>query len=538
MAVIVSFAILLAVGLTTFRDYGISTNEIAYRRNHQKQFTYLKTLWQNARKNVRFDQDEYTHGMIFELGARYIEDSLGLKDGRERLFERHLLGFLAFFLAALASYAIYLRAFGSWWLAYVGTVFLVLIPQLYCDAFLNGVDIPFFSFYTVATWTLIRYLDKADLKNAILHAVASGFAMGMRLAGGMMVLTTVLFAAGQGVLESRRAANRPLSWMRLAVTLAAYLAVSAELLFLLWPVLWFDPMGTLPEALRMSLYASGDVAWQQTDAAHASPVGAGSLPVWMMATTPPLFGILFVAGLGAALYRILRPSPGAVPGRRDVLLFFCLLFTPFALSLVSHTVDFGLLRHFYFILPAAMFFVLCGLSCVVRLIRSLQSIIWRRLLAATAIIAVGVTIADAIGVLVEAHTYERVYRSELCHAWSALNVSDPAVQLEERCTAERKALEYIVSHDNDPVITVYGTFQLKHSSCPLSAVALLPSDRRRLFVGQPAVAKYAVCAGPPVMNDRCCVVADEDGPRQLAVKEKCFSLTFRGQRVITVYRLW
>lgn len=524
--VTVFFALLLLVGLTTFRDYGVYRDEMACRSGCQKLIDYLKTLRDPRRVPVTLSNFHMRHGVVFDAVARATTNLLGLRDARDVLFARHLLGFLTFWAGVAMFFALCTRLFGSWRLSLCASLALTLVPQLYCDAFINNADVPFMSLYIAATLTLVHYLDRPDLKHALLHALASGLAVGMRMAGGIIVLTGILFA----IACNARGRASKVSVGERAAGLGVYVLVTVQVVFLLWPSLWADPLHAVPNAVFRSVFS-------QLDPDTLGTADPSYLPLCFLATMPLLYSVSLFAGVGLSTWHVLRPLPDFPISRRHAALCLFLLAAPIAISLALRTRNYGLLRHFYFLLPTVIVFMIAALTCIWRAICALRPTPVRYILASAAILSVALSAVDAMCILVQAHTFENAYRNPLFQKLAATRVQELVSGSDEECIAERKALDYIVARDSDRHIGVCGPLPLNDSERLMGSMALAPADRDRLRLAAPSAARYAICGGDVPLLDGRCVLLTERGMQILPVKALYYALTFRGRRVISVYRL-
>ena len=135
------FMAFLALGLSVFKDYGVSVDEPAMRLvsvtnlNHIAHKFNLTSIINNeslAQFPKRLDQiTDRDYGVIFELPAAFMEHALDLREERDIYHARHLLTFLFFFAGVFAVYRIAQRRFNDWRIGVLAATFLILSPRIF-----------------------------------------------------------------------------------------------------------------------------------------------------------------------------------------------------------------------------------------------------------------------------------------------------------------------------------------------------------------------------------------------------------------------
>src|SRR4029453_11921914 len=99
---------------------------------------------------------------------------------------------------------------------------LVLSPVIFGHAFFNSKDLPFLTFFVVAMYSLVRFIDRPRLATAVVHAIASGWLIAIRVVGLLVALLTMTAV----IWMALRAPAGPNRWRRLA-SIGPYVVVTA-----------------------------------------------------------------------------------------------------------------------------------------------------------------------------------------------------------------------------------------------------------------------------------------------------------------------
>src|SRR3989344_5107259 len=235
------FVAFFLLGLSVFRDYGVSWDEPRNRENGLVAFNYVA---QGAREIFGYFARDY--GTAFELPLVMIERVFKVSDPYRIFQMRHFFTFLLFFVSVLIFYKLGREFFASRWLGLLGASFLVLSPRIFADSFYNSKDIALLSLFIISGCTFHRFFKKPSMISAALHAASSAYLADIRLVGLLMPIFTFVFIAGDFILipEKRK------EWKRQLAVLGAYAALFLFFLVLFWPLLWEDPAANFWNTLR------------------------------------------------------------------------------------------------------------------------------------------------------------------------------------------------------------------------------------------------------------------------------------------------
>lgn len=344
-----AFAAFLIVGVFAHRDYGVSADEPAMRKFGNDAFEYIF-----RGGAVPTEQDWAFFNPVVQVGMRGLELGLGLADGADIWFMRHIVAFLMFFFTIVAFYYIARLRFSNWKMPMLGSAMFMLSPRLFAHGFYNPKDVPAMLFFTMSALTLLRLLEKMTISRLLTHAIATAALISMRPFGLMMPALAMMFLC---------AARRNAAAKKVASG-AAYLLVLALILILVWPLLWHDPIHGLIGALfnNTSRFGGGFYFGRQIS---DSGVPWHYLPVWIGVTTPVVYSFFFVIGLATQwVVFIMKPLSllREKPASGLAVMWFSL---PVAALTILPIGVFDEWRHMLFLYPAFLLIALEGMQWLI-----------------------------------------------------------------------------------------------------------------------------------------------------------------------------
>jgi Dolichyl-phosphate-mannose-protein mannosyltransferase len=468
------FLALLLLGLSSYRDYGISWDEANQRLTGAVTIKYLAETFYIPAFMTPWEQDvpslaEYRdqdYGVAFEAPAFALERIFRLQDSRDIYMFRHLLTFLVYFAGVCAVYRLAQRRFSDWRIGLLSALFLVLTPRFFAESFYNCKDIVFMAVFAAAMNTTISFVLQPRVKTALIHALATAVAIDVRL-------MALLFVAVSVMLLIIRLLRRELQLRRTCLVLAVYMLVASGLVILMWPYLWSSPLLHFWEAFRhMRRFR-----WGAEVRYMGAFIRAKALPwhysfTWISITTPVLYLALFVIGVYAICRQIVARGMKLWQddGELQDLVFLGLFFAPIFAVVRSHSTLYDGWRQLYFIYPA---FLLVATKGWVMLwsIKSTRNVHKTGLITLTAI-SVFLTAVW----MWKAHPLQNVY----FNIFAGTNVM-ARYDLDYWGLANRRALEYILENDHSPVVTVGADNAM--SPLGYSFLMLKPEDRARVRLG-------------------------------------------------------
>jgi hypothetical protein len=437
------FLLLLLLGISSYRDYGISWDETKQRLTGAVTLKYLVEAFHVPASRVPWKErlpslanyPDRDYGVAFEAPAFALEQLLRLKDVRDVYIFRHLLTFLVFFGGVCAVYRLAHRRFLDWRIGLLSGLFLVLTPRLFAESFYNSKDMVFMAVFAVAMNTTISFVLRPCVNTAFVHALGTAVAIDVRIMAFFLMV------------------------------------VSVALVVVMWPYLWSRPLGHFVQAFRNMAH----FRWGGELRYMGAFIKATALPwhytfTWIAITTPLFYLVLFVVGVFFTCRQIV--TRGMKLWQYDAelqdIVFLVLFFGPIGAVIAFHSVLYNGWRQLYFIYPAFLLLATKGWVVVWSVGRA-GSRYKISLLILTTISVVWTAVW-----MWKAHPLENVYFNAL----AGKNVR-ARYEMDYWGLGNRKALEYILQHDRSPVITVWAD-----SVTPLekSVFMLKPDDRRRISI--------------------------------------------------------
>jgi hypothetical protein len=466
------FLLLLLLAISRYRDYGISWDETRQRLTGAVTLKYVaeafhvpasKAPWMERLPSLATYQDR-DYGVAFEAPAFALEQLLGLKDFRDVYMFRHFLTFLVFFGGVYAVYRLALRRFSDWRIGLLSALFLVLTPRFFAESFYNSKDIVFMAIFAVAMNTTISFVLRPRVNTAFVHALGTAVAIDVRIMALFLMVVSV-------ALLLIRLIRRELPFGRTSLVLALYVVGTCIFVVVMWPYLWSRPLGHLVQAFKNMAHFrwGGEIRYM---GAFIQPT---ALPwhytfTWIGITTPLFYLVLFVVGVFVTCRHIVTRGVKLWQDDAELqdILFLVLFFGPIAAVVSFHSVLYNGWRQLYFIYPA--FLLLATKGWVVAWSAALT---WTRYKISLLVLTAISVVCTAMWMW-KAHPLENVYFNVL----AGKNVR-ARYEVDYWGLGDRKALEYILEHDNSPVITVWAD-----SVTPLekSLFMLKPEDRRRISI--------------------------------------------------------
>ncbi len=499
--------VLLVLGISIYRDFGVHWDEFhnQYYGHYWGRYVEraLGLTWDDSLRvpgdvledGFDFREHNSTHGPFFELLLYFSERGLlpPHADVSQIIFFRHLSVFLSWYLGAVMMYFLCKRMFANspvWGL--LGSLVYVLHPRIFADAFYNSVDTPFMVVYLASTLTLLRLLERGEVKSAALHGFVLGLLVDIRVSGLFMVALTYGALGMQAALRWRDRAAFARAWLAPAAALSA---VFAATVFAFWPFLWADPIGHLISALRASR------------GRHLGPPSPPSYTFfWIAATTPVTYLVFALVGLFVI----------GTSRRSEAVLVLLTFMIPTALTCVARPYLFNSWRHHYFLWPSLVLLCLFGLQGLVRWASTFAPQTIGRITTIALWGALAANLATTTVFMIRMHPFQYVFTSILAGDNRRLCC------LDYWGVSALEGLKYVAAHDPSEKIEVF--------LAPIHASVYLlpPKDRRRILITDHlGNARYAVTFYHESPASPFTSMADPP----------IYSLSSHGTRFLGVYRL-
>lgn len=466
------FAIFLGIGLTIYQDYGVSWDGPAQRKIGGSNVRYICEQTPICEPDDFLNQfpplpklKDRDYSPIHEIVLMTTEWQLGLTDPYDVYSMRHLLNFLFFFVGTIAFYRFVADATGDNLYGLVGAALLVLTPRIFAHAFFNTKDLAFLSGILICLYTMNRFLRNSTYKNAIVHGIATGIAIDLRIMGVVIVCCT-LGAILVNTLKSFKTARERLP------TGIAYLIVALATTVAFFPHLWKKPGANFVEIFE----AMSHFRWLVNVKFMNELIPTNQLPwyyspIWIGISTPISYLSLILAGAGIAIYTLLKQKFELWNNHQQMMTAICLaLFLgPILTVILLDSVLYDGWRQLFFVYPAAIFLAVVAVKSIVA---------WGKNRGARTGTVIGATMAiiflQNAYTMVDIHPHQNAYFNIFAGnqpSWSYDN--------DYWGISNKQALEAILAEDPSPKISVAG-----HNSGPMETASyMIPkTERKRLTI--------------------------------------------------------
>jgi hypothetical protein len=428
---------------------------------------------------------DIVHGPVVETPAAVLGHLLYPNQPWGYYAIKHGFVFLVFAAGVLALYGLGWLRFRDWRLALLGAVMLVLSPRFFAEAFYNGKDVGFMALFTVAMLAVAWLAQRPTVGRALLAAVSTGAAIGVRMPD---IMLPALAVAWLGWQLWQTPAGRPR--LRVLGITGVYVGATVAATIVWWPYLWESPLANF----RYVLGVMSRVPWPGTVLYWGKLTPAPALPwhyvlVWIIITTPLSYVVAALIGLSAILRRLWQQRLGymqAWVGQFDCVVIVWLV-GPLMAIIVFRSVVFDGWRHMYFVYPGLLLAALHGLQALGRAWhRAWQHHQRARWLWASFLGLLLLDAGRAAWFIASAYPNSQVYFSCVPAA--------TAERLFERDywgLSYRYGLEWLLSHDPSPVIKVTGP---QPSAIYVNQFILSPSQQQRIRLTNSRQARYYLTA--------------------------------------------
>jgi hypothetical protein len=469
----------LVLGLFIYKDYGFGADETVNRKNGAVTLNYTIGVinhifntdlsWRDAKvSEYSVDLNNYRdrdYGVAFDLPILIVERVLQLNDSAAQYQLRHLATHLLFLCSLCAFYFLIKDRYKNSLLALMGTGMLYLSPRFFGESFYNNKDIAFCSIFLIASYFSFNFFKKTDLKNALLAAVFTGFAIDIRI---IAIMLPVLILAAFGFKFCQVGHTRFNS--KMLTTLSVYWLTSTGITIAFWPWLWGDPFGHFIEAFRNManfrwlswvlyrghFYTANELPWYY-------------LPGYIIVTTPFVYLFFSAIGIFAFIRRYFVTKLRSLTDNDVVdLIFMGCLIAPLGAAIVLKSTVYDGWRQFYFIYPAILYLAIRGLQ-------SCWLIKYQRVLTRGVMVCVLALNTAYIGWwLLQNHPNQHTYFNVLAGKAWAKNF-----EVDYWGVTNVQALKYILNCDESPNIKIGA---LGFTALPQALLLLPEFDRNRVNV--------------------------------------------------------
>jgi len=521
ICIIAFFLAYFIIGISLYKDYGVSWDEPTHRQIAMVSAKYLAGVFVPGFRNEEIaslpDLADYSarqYGVVFDLPMYVAEKLLGYEGNMpEAYYLRHLCTFLLFYISVVFFFLIVKNRFKSWIAGLAACLFLILSPRIFADSF-YGKDVVFLSLLIIAIYFFINFLQRKTISSAVLFALTTALTIDQRITGAFIPFIALLMSA-LDILKSDKPFHKLPGKLFPVFT---YIIFCLVFIFIFWPYLWPDPLGNLINSFTVmnrfpitydvlylgSFIKSTEVPWHY-------------IPVWIMITIPLIYTLFFLIGFFRIVQAIIRNGLGLYSGdeeKQDVL-FLLLFFVPLVAVIVFNSALYDGWRHMYFLYAPFLLVAMTGLNKLIEIMK--RGISFRDKVAAIflTIVIAGSVVSTAYQIM-KHHPWQNVYFNLL----TGKNAGEK-FELDYWGLSFRRGLEYIAANDKRPLIKLSANV-----SPPLinNAIFLDRRDIKRLRLTGVDQADYFLT------NYRW-------HPQEYFLHQEVFTVNVDNQKILSVFKL-
>ena len=367
------FFIFFILGLSIYKDYGISVDEPFQRSLGYYWYIHLLELFSDNSELINTVQEKFEtmywsnhlnegkliqYGIFFDTLAVFLEEILNIKGNQNIFFFKHLLTFFLFFLSSIFFYKITFERFKNNFYSIIFTFFYLSSPRIFAESFYNSKDIVFMSLTVCALYFALKSFFNFNYKNLFFFSLFAALATNVRIMGifvfGLFFVFLLLSCLEEKYFFKKNIAKIIFSSFSFLI-----------LTYSFWPFLWNSPITNFIFTLK----SFANFEWSGNGILYLGKYFKGSnlpwhyIPIWIIVTTPIILTLFFLIGFlktGAILSKnILNLSEKNRLWKNSnekkdffILLFFLL---PIFLVIFLNSTLYGGRRHLYFIYPGFVY---------------------------------------------------------------------------------------------------------------------------------------------------------------------------------------
>ena len=307
------FSIFFITGIFTFKDYGVTGDEVFERQTGFYWLNYVLgfTPFDNIKSiaAIKFEEikgftlpkteDNPFYGVIFSLPAAFLEVIFNIEDSKNYYHLYHFLNFTLFFIASIFFYKLLSNRFLNNNIALIGTLFFILSPRIYASSFYNNKDLVFLSLATIALYYCFKSLEKINYKNLLIFSIFAAMCTSSRIFGIIFPVFFSIFYFLSFLPNTKIIKN---------LKFIGFFLISYFLfLILFWPELWSNPVENLFLSFKYFKFFDGFSIkmFFKGEYIHSSYLPYSYIFTWILITTPILYILLFFIGYFVIFKRFL-----------------------------------------------------------------------------------------------------------------------------------------------------------------------------------------------------------------------------------------
>ncbi|MCL1940495.1 MAG: hypothetical protein FWG09_01025 [Synergistaceae bacterium] len=372
----VLIALYIAIGLFVIKDYGVHFDEPTERYTSLVQYKYVmgKVMdFSKSNDDVKnfieeiselSDYPDRFYGTALHFPLVIIEHINDFKILPPQIYlMRHIYNFLNYALGACCFFLILRRRYPKGPAAFFGILMYFLYPRFFAESFYNNKDILFFSWYVISVFFALNYLEKPDsMIRMFLFAAAAAICTNTRILGISVITLVIVYLTVLHIKEKKPAIRIFSRCIFLSLSfIGGYILIS--------PYTWESPVQAIIDTFFHFLhYAKWDYTQFYLGEMISANVPWHYIPVWMGATVPVLYQVLFTVGNVAAAAAIIKKNEEKQFDLMYDSFFMCLFFLSLLGFIGLRVRMYNGWRHAYFLFCPFLYLAARGLYQIYRVI--------------------------------------------------------------------------------------------------------------------------------------------------------------------------
>ncbi|MDD5570118.1 MAG: glycosyltransferase family 39 protein [Bacteroidales bacterium] len=352
--VVLFFFSVFLLGLSVYKDYGVSWDEMFSRSTGLISWKYvINKIVPGKVDNITIFKDEpgfdkfinKRHGPVFDMFTVAVEIIFKFKSIRNVYLMRHLCNFLVFFLGLIFLFKILKNRFDDWKIAVLGCMMMLLSPRFFAESFYNPKDIIFLSFFIIAIYFLIKFIEKPNIGNSVIFSLVTAIAIDTRITGIIIPATTIAVYFYVKYFKKENKLK-----MHSFVPLLTYFITLLIFIVGFFPYMWDSPLKKIIFIYKsMShIHFCAQVLFNGKLYASSTDLPWFYLPFSMLITIPLFYILCFFTGIIFFFKKIVKDKIKEEKYWQDYLFMF-LFFVPLLIVIIQKSNVYDSWRHMYFI---------------------------------------------------------------------------------------------------------------------------------------------------------------------------------------------
>ncbi len=390
---ILLFAVFIITAFCIADDYGVPWDDHLQQKIGEQNYR----LMTESSLDIYSSTDQF-YGSAFELPLYFIQSFFN--EYSTQIYVRHLITNIFFIFSLFFFYKLIFRLLKSYWIAILGVAILYITPRIFAHAFFNTKDIPFMAAFIISVFTMYNLLQNpANIKYVIIHAFTSAFIIDIRIIGILIpALTVVLLVFQYFTIKKSR---------NLFKHLLLYALVTAALIIVMWPALWYHPFIFVRSILRMSQFPWNYYNLLAGNQILATQIPFYYIPLWISVSVPILVSLFYLLGIVLATANFFKCFQQNLNLKGLLLLVLVLLpIDLWILFIILGSTFYDGWRHLYFMYPL----IIIGGLYAVNYLYNFSDI---KLIRYITIVLILVFISKNVITNINLHPYQQVYFNDL-----------------------------------------------------------------------------------------------------------------------------